>query len=45
MIKKRDIANITCYLCKKLLIASLRYLIWASLEAQTVKNLPAMQET
>ena len=45
MIKKRDIANITYYLCKKLLIASLRYLIWASLEAQTVKNLPAVQET
>ena len=45
MIKKRDIANITYYLCKKMLIVSLYYLIWASLVAQTVKNLPAVQKT
>ena len=47
MIKKKRyiIANITYCLCKKLLIASLHYLIWASLVTQTVKNLPAVQET
>ena len=47
MIKKKRyiIANITYCLCKKLLIASLHYLIWASLGTQTVKNLPAVQET
>ena len=43
--KRYIIANITYYLCMKLLIASLHYLIWASLVAQIVKNLPAMQET